>query len=102
MSDALAQRPARLRSWHKNVAPSRAPTAFVKFWVLIFLLPTAATASAGWREHPSVHEEYDTCAAVFIGEVIGTEDMPEPGDFIRGTVYTLRVREPLRQHPKNR
>src|SRR5688572_26227523 len=70
---------------------------------IIFFVAAFALAASGlgdeWKQHPSVEQEFNTSKCVFVGEVIKATNIVEPGDFIHGTYYTIRVEERLKGSP---
>jgi hypothetical protein len=68
-------------------------------YLAVCLLAGSASAQSQWKAHPSVGEEFTNCAIVILGEVISARDVPEPGGFIRGTFYQIRVTEVFKGSP---
>jgi hypothetical protein len=67
--------------------------------VLIF---GAASAAAYCDSFPTVEQQFKTSAIVFVGKVISTKEIPEPGGFIRGTFYSVKVAQTLKGSPSKR
>jgi hypothetical protein len=58
-----------------------------------FLLSYTAFADWQWKAHPGTEEEFKNSAVVILGKVVSSKDVPEPGAFTRGTLYTIKVAE---------
>ena len=59
----------------------------------------AAVAVGYCETHPTVEEELKSSAVVVVGKVISTKNLPEPGGFIRGTFYWVKVAQVLKGNP---
>ena len=71
-------------------------------FLVVFVLGGTALADSQWKARPSVDEEFKSSTVVIVGEVISTKDVLEPGGFIKGTFYTVRVAEILKGNPSKR
>lgn len=65
---------------------------------LNFVLP-ASTAFAYCPSYPRASEEFKSSSIVFVGRVMSKEELPEPGEFIAATIYTVHVKEVLKGKP---
>lgn len=58
-----------------------------------------STAFAYCPSYPSANEEFNNSPLVFVGRVVSMQELPEPGEFIAATIYTVRVNEVLKGKP---